>query len=146
LLRPTKLQVGLSLNTNYAKCKFRAVRRIWEGASVSMEAGADSTFNDGSVSAYSRWLVSLRPLYNFKVYFGQQISIDGWTYIVGFKASGIKVLLPWTIEHEPNSFTHATIASVFMAANYFLTTLHRDNRKLQVDRWKLKNVPIIEEK
>jgi hypothetical protein len=101
-------------------------------------------------------LLSLRPVQNFKAYFGQQVSIDGWTYIVGFKASGLKVLIPWTARIEDERIiergwlglmtAHAAVGALCLATNYFYTSLHCENRLKEVERWKEKNVDLIAEK
>lgn len=155
MLLPTKVQVGASLSSSYAKAKVRAVRKITSGVAVAIEAGADHEMI-GDLALYSRMLLSLRPLYSLKLYFGQQVSIDGWTYIVGFKASGVKVLLPWTTKpaqiasDEKGSLHdlvgHITVGALFIAANYFFTTLHWKNRQIELERWKQKNIPLLEER
>lgn len=105
---------------------------------------------------YSRFLLSLRPVFNFKAYFGQQVSIDGWTYIIGFKASGLKVLIPWTARIEDERLkeqgwiglltAHAAVGGLCLAANYFYTTLHCESREREIEKWRTKNIALLNEK
>ena len=136
---PTKVQAGVSLNTNFVRSRLRAVRKISDRVQLSLEAGVDQDLRpvadpNQTTAIYSRFLLSLRPAFNFKAYFGQQVSIDGWTYIVGFKASGLKVLIPWTVRVEDERVreqgwvgmltAHAAVGGLCLAANYFYSTLN----------------------
>lgn len=144
------------MNTNYAKAQVRVSRKLGK-ATVAIEAEVDRDISDQELGTvlYSRALLSARLLHSFKAYFGQQVSIDGWTYIVGFKASGIKVLFPWTCRFEdPSRYDniwsslsmHAAVAGLFLAANYFCTTLTQEKRRLAIEKWREKNLQLLEEK
>jgi hypothetical protein len=41
---------------------------------------------------------------------------------------------------------HAAVGALFLAANYFYTSLHCENRQKEVARWEEKNVDLIAEK
>jgi len=74
----------------------------------------------------------------FKIYLGLQFSEDGWTFIIGAKLAGVKLILPWSgiqnfyqllTKNEPSEiecpneeehmFRHLTLGLGFAAITYF---------------------------
>ena len=40
--------------------------------------------------------MKLQVLEHLKIYTGLEYTVNGWTFLVGVKFAGIKLLMPWT--------------------------------------------------
>lgn len=75
-------------------------------------------------------VLKFRILQQFKLYTGIDFSIDGVTFLIGFKIAGVKVILPWTgvdqyMDIEPNTLHMPVYFGIgYLMSCYILTKFH----------------------